>query len=83
MFIWKILANGHLSRFNKINNTLNQTQLTNKNRFLQEQLVEPSQLYKQVMPGAFIRQVSQQNKSYHIDHIRDKLQVINLSPFYS
>jgi len=43
--------------------TLGWTQLTNKSGFSKEQLVELFQLYKQVTPMAFIRQVRLQRKN--------------------
>ena len=51
--------------------TLGWTQMTNKSGFSKEQLVELFQLYKQVTPMAFIRQVRQQRKNN---------QTINLQP---
>ena len=43
--------------------TLGWTQLTNKSGFSKEQLIELFQLYKQVTPMAFIRNVRQQHKN--------------------
>ena len=43
--------------------TLGWTQLTNKSGFSKEQLVELFQLYKQITPMAFIRQVRLQRKN--------------------
>ena len=43
--------------------TLGWTQLTNKSGFSKEQLIELFQLYKQVTPIAFIRQVRLQRKN--------------------
>ena len=43
--------------------TLGWTQLTNKSGFSKEQLLELFQLYKQVTPMAFIRQVRLQRKN--------------------
>ena len=46
--------------------TLGWTQLTKKSGFSKEQLVELFQLYKQVTPMAFIRQVRLQRKTNQI-----------------
>ena len=51
--------------------TLGWTQLTKKSGFSKEQLLELFQLYKQVTPMAFVRQVRQQHKDN---------QTINLQP---
>jgi hypothetical protein len=45
------------------NQTLGWTQLTNQSGFSKEQLVELFQLYKQITPMAFIRQVRLQRKN--------------------
>ena len=49
-----------------LDQTLGWTQLTNKSGFSKEQLVELFQLYKQVTPMAFIRQVRLQRKTNQI-----------------
>lgn len=49
-----------------LDQTLGWTQLTNKSGFSKEQLVELFQLYKQVTPMAFIRQVRLQRKNNQI-----------------
>jgi transcriptional regulator GlxA family with amidase domain len=46
-----------------VDQTLGWTQLTNKSGFSKEQLVELFQLYKQITPMAFIRQVRLQRKN--------------------
>jgi transcriptional regulator GlxA family with amidase domain len=49
-----------------VDQTLGWTQLTNKSGFSKEQLVELFQLYKQITPMAFIRQVRLQCKNNQI-----------------
>ena len=46
--------------------TLGWTQLTNKSGFSKEQLIDLFQLYKQVTPLTFVRQVRQQHKDNQI-----------------
>ena len=46
--------------------TLGWTQLTNKSGFSREQLIDLFQLYKQVTPLTFVRQVRQQHKDNQI-----------------
>jgi len=53
--------------------TLGWTQLTKKSGFSKEQLVELFQLYKQVTPMVFIRQVRQQRKNNQTNNLQPEL----------
>ena len=53
--------------------TLGWTQLTNKSGFSKDQLLELFQLYKQVTPMAFIRQVRLQRKNNLASNLQPEL----------
>jgi transcriptional regulator GlxA family with amidase domain len=53
--------------------TLGWTQLTNKSGFSKDQLLELFQLYKQVTPMAFIRQVRLQRKNNLATNLQPEL----------
>jgi transcriptional regulator GlxA family with amidase domain len=53
--------------------TLGWTQLTNKSGFSKDQLLELFQLYKQVTPMAFIRQVRLQRKNNLATNLQSEL----------